>query len=84
MQRVAVIGCGGSGKTTIGRRVAAVIGTEVVHLDALYYDSAWNPSTPLRAQAFMLAPGQLADGPVLLTVAGNAPTGRRSGATWSP
>lgn len=42
MQRVAIIGCGGSGKTTIGRRVAATIGTDVIHLDALYYDSEWN------------------------------------------
>jgi shikimate kinase len=40
MQRVPVIGCGGSGKTTIGRRVAAVIGAEAVHLDAVYYDAA--------------------------------------------
>ena len=46
MQRVAVIGCGGSGKTTIGRRVADAIGTDVIHLDALYYDPAWNPLPP--------------------------------------
>jgi adenylate kinase family enzyme len=43
MQRVVVIGCGGSGTTAIGRRVADVIGADVMHLDALYYDSAWNP-----------------------------------------
>jgi adenylate kinase family enzyme len=43
---MAVIGCGGSGKTTIGRRVADAIGADVIHLDALYYDSAWNPLPP--------------------------------------
>lgn len=42
MRRVAIIGCGGSGKTTIGRRLAAAIGTQVTHLDAIYYDDEWN------------------------------------------
>lgn len=42
MQRVAIIGCGGSGKTTIGGRLAAAIGTSVTHLDAIYYDDDWN------------------------------------------
>lgn len=42
MQRVALIGCGGSGKTTLGRRLAAAIGTQITHLDALYYDDEWN------------------------------------------
>jgi adenylate kinase family enzyme len=42
MQRVAIIGCGGSGKTTIGRHLAAAIGTTITHLDAVYYDDEWN------------------------------------------
>jgi adenylate kinase family enzyme len=41
-ERVAVIGCGGSGKTTIGRRLVAAINTTITHLDALYYDNEWN------------------------------------------
>lgn len=40
--RVAIIGCGGSGKTTIGRRLAASLGITITHLDALYYDDQWN------------------------------------------
>ncbi len=42
MQRVAIVGCGGSGKTTLGRRIATVIGTTITHLDAIYYDEEWN------------------------------------------
>lgn len=42
MRRVAIIGCGGSGKTTVGRRLAAAIGAQITHLDAVFYDDAWN------------------------------------------
>src|SRR5262245_23624003 len=42
LKRVAIIGCGGSGNTTIGRRLAAIIGTQITHLDALFYDDEWN------------------------------------------
>jgi adenylate kinase family enzyme len=42
IKRVAIIGCGGSGKTTVGRRVAAALDTSVTHLDAVYYDDEWN------------------------------------------
>jgi adenylate kinase family enzyme len=42
MRRIAIIGCGGSGKTTIGRRLAAQLGTTITHLDVLCYDDRWN------------------------------------------
>ncbi|MCO6009875.1 topology modulation protein [Actinoallomurus purpureus] len=42
MDRVAIIGCGGSGKTTIARRLGAALNAPVTHLDAVYYDSEWN------------------------------------------
>jgi adenylate kinase family enzyme len=42
LQRVAIIGCGGSGKITIGRRLADAIGTTITHLDTLFYDHDWN------------------------------------------
>lgn len=45
MKRVAVIGCGGSGKTTLARELAARLGIEVVHLDGLYYGPDWS-TTP--------------------------------------
>jgi adenylate kinase family enzyme len=46
MDRIAVIGCGGSGKTVLARRLADSLGLTVINLDALYYDDGWNP-TPM-------------------------------------
>jgi adenylate kinase family enzyme len=43
MDRVAVLGCGGSGKTHLANRLGALLGLSVTHLDALYYDANWNP-----------------------------------------
>ncbi|MEV2274570.1 topology modulation protein [Nocardiopsis sp. NPDC049922] len=40
--RIAIIGCGGSGKTTIGRRLAEGLDAPLTHLDVLYYDDEWN------------------------------------------
>lgn len=41
MRRVVVIGCGGSGKTTVGRRLGALLDVNVTHLDGVYYDDEW-------------------------------------------
>lgn len=46
MDRIAIIGCGGSGKTVLARRLGAVLGLDVVNLDKLYYDNEWNPTPP--------------------------------------
>jgi adenylate kinase family enzyme len=46
MDRIAIIGCGGSGKTVLARRLADHLGLSVTNLDALYYDDGWNP-TPM-------------------------------------
>ncbi|MBB5916817.1 adenylate kinase family enzyme [Nocardia transvalensis] len=43
MDRIVVLGCGGSGKTHLANRLAAVLALPVTHLDAVYYDSDWNP-----------------------------------------
>lgn len=40
--RIAIIGCGGSGKTTLGRRLATALEVPLTHLDVLYYDDEWN------------------------------------------
>ncbi|XVQ06839.1 hypothetical protein ACQP1W_29840 [Spirillospora sp. CA-255316] len=42
LRRVAITGCGGSGKTTVGRRIAAALDTTITHLDVVYYDDEWN------------------------------------------
>ena len=42
VNRITIIGCGGSGKTTIARRLGAALDAPVTHLDVVYYDSEWN------------------------------------------
>ncbi|WP_027343099.1 P-loop NTPase family protein [Hamadaea tsunoensis] len=43
MERIAVIGCGGSGKSTIAQQLGRALGLPVTHLDAVYYDENWQP-----------------------------------------
>jgi len=43
VKRIAIIGCGGSGKSHLARQLGAALDVPVTHLDALYYDEAWNP-----------------------------------------
>ena len=43
MDRIAIIGCGGSGKTTVANRLGAALGLPVTHLDVVFYDDQWNP-----------------------------------------
>jgi adenylate kinase family enzyme len=43
MNRIAIIGCGGSGKSTIARRLAGVLDAPLTHLDAVYYEEDWKP-----------------------------------------
>ncbi len=44
MQRFLVIGCGGAGKTTVARQIAARTGLPLVHLDQLYWHPGWIPT----------------------------------------
>ncbi len=61
MDRIAIIGCGGSGKTVLAGHLASRLGLEVVNLDKLYYDDGWN-STPAEKfadiQRELVAAGQ--------------------------
>ena len=43
MERIAIIGCGGSGKSHLARVLGARLGITPVHLDAVYYDKDWKP-----------------------------------------
>jgi adenylate kinase family enzyme len=42
MKRVAIVGCGGSGKSYVARELGRRLGAPVTHLDAVYYDDDWN------------------------------------------
>lgn len=43
MQRIAILGCAASGKSTLARTLGARLGLPVVHLDTLYYRPGWKP-----------------------------------------
>lgn len=45
MQKVLVLGCAGSGKSTFSKRLGEITGLPVIHLDALYWKSGWIAST---------------------------------------
>lgn len=41
MKRVAIIGPGGAGKSTMARELGDILGIETIHLDALYWKPGW-------------------------------------------
>jgi adenylate kinase family enzyme len=43
VERIAIIGCGGSGKSHLARILAERLGITPVHLDVLHYDKDWKP-----------------------------------------
>lgn len=43
-RRIALIGCGGSGKTTLARELGEHLGIPVYHLDKLFWKPGWQPS----------------------------------------
>lgn len=46
MKRIAIIGCGGAGKSVLARQIGEVLGMDVHHLDALNWGPAWTPTPP--------------------------------------
>jgi adenylate kinase family enzyme len=42
MKKVAIVGCGGSGKSRLARELGRILGAPVTHLDAVYFDDEWN------------------------------------------
>jgi adenylate kinase family enzyme len=42
MKRIAIIGCGGSGKSSLARRMGATLNIAVRHLDSWYWKSEWS------------------------------------------
>jgi len=46
MNRVAIVGCSGGGKSTLARALGARLGLPVIHLDALFWKPGWIESDP--------------------------------------
>ena len=44
MQRVAIVGCSGGGKSTLARAMGDRLGLPVTHLDNLYWKPGWTQS----------------------------------------
>jgi len=66
MDRIVIIGCGGSGKTAVANWLAAGLGLPVTHLDVVFYDEQWNalPQEEFAAlqQDLVAAPRWVIDG----------------------
>jgi adenylate kinase family enzyme len=41
LKKIIIVGPGGAGKSTLARRLGAILGLEVVHLDELYWGPGW-------------------------------------------
>ena len=55
LSRVVVVGTSCSGKTTFAGRLAGILGTVHVELDALYWGPAWTPRADFREQVLSAA-----------------------------
>jgi adenylate kinase family enzyme len=43
VDRIAIVGCGGSGKSHLARELGKLLGITPVHLDGVYFDEEWRP-----------------------------------------
>ena len=55
MERIMIIGCGGSGKSSLARRLGEKTGLPVVHLDKLFWKTGWVESTKDEIDAKIMA-----------------------------
>ncbi|GIF67494.1 topology modulation protein [Asanoa ishikariensis] len=66
MERVVVIGCGGSGKTRLARELARILDAPLTQLDAVYYDERWTAASPddfaARQRTLVAAPRWVIEG----------------------
>jgi adenylate kinase family enzyme len=66
VERVAIVGCGGSGKSYVARELGRLLDLPVIHMDAVYFDDQWNPLPMERFEAkqheLVAAPRWVIDG----------------------
>ena len=55
MRRIAIIGAGGAGKSTLARCLGELLGLEVIHLDALYWKPGWTETPRSEWEALQRA-----------------------------
>jgi adenylate kinase family enzyme len=55
MRRVMVIGCGGAGKSTLARILAARLELPLIHLDFHYWGPNWKPTDNQHRQRIVSA-----------------------------
>jgi adenylate kinase family enzyme len=51
MDRVAIVGCSGGGKSTLARGLGERLRAPVVHLDSLFWEPGWTEGDPARFRA---------------------------------
>ena len=65
-RRIALVGSGGAGKSTLATRLGAATGLPVVHLDRLYWSPGWVEPSPedwaARVEALVAQPTWILDG----------------------
>lgn len=44
MRRIAIIGCGGAGKSTLSRELGEILNLPVYHLDSFFWNPGWAPT----------------------------------------
>jgi adenylate kinase family enzyme len=66
VDRIAIIGCGGGGKSCLARLLGQRLGLQPVHLDGLYYNQDWRALDPEQFAAvqrdLVTAPRWIIDG----------------------
>jgi len=45
VKRILIIGCGGSGKSTLSKKLGKQLNLPVIHLDEYYWNPGWKPTT---------------------------------------
>ena len=56
MRRIAILGCSGTGKSTLARHIGARLDLPVVHLDTLFWEPGWvEAETPVFRQRVIQA-----------------------------